>query len=73
MTSANLPNGVVTTYGYDDSDRLLSIDHDLGMTSIASVAYTLNAVGNRTQRVGDLGTHSYTYDDLRGGPSTMAC
>lgn len=64
MTSATLPNGVVTTYGYDDADRLLSVDHDLGMTPIASVAYTLNAVGNRTQRVDDLGTHTYTYDDL---------
>lgn len=29
-----------------------------------AVAYTLDAVGNRTERVDDLGTHTYTYDDL---------
>jgi YD repeat-containing protein len=28
------------------------------------LAYTLNAVGNRTQPVDQQGTHSYSYDDL---------
>jgi YD repeat-containing protein len=35
-----------------------------GSTTIASVSYTLNSVGNRTQRVDQQGTHTYGYDDL---------
>jgi YD repeat-containing protein len=31
---------------------------------VAFVDYTLDGVGNRTQRVDDLGTHAYDYDDL---------
>jgi YD repeat-containing protein len=50
-----------------------------GSTTIASVAYTLDAVGNRTQRVDQQGTHSYSYDNLYRltsvtypGPSTTS-
>jgi len=66
MTSATLPSstGVVSTYTYDNADRLLGISHDKGLNTLASVDYTLDAVGNRTQRVDQLGTHTYAYDDL---------
>ena len=50
-----------------------------GSTTIASVAYTLDDVGNRTQRVDQQGTHTYSYDDLYRltsvtypGPSTTS-
>lgn len=66
MTSVTLPSstGVVSTYSYDNADRLTGISHDKGGTTLASVSYTLDAVGNRTQRVDQQGTHSYSYDDL---------
>jgi RHS repeat-associated protein len=80
MTTATLPTGtgIVSTYGYDNADRLTSISHVKGgSTTIASVAYALDDVGNRTQRVDQQGTHSYVYDDLHRltsvtypGPST---
>jgi YD repeat-containing protein len=83
LVSVDLPNGVETTYAYDDGNRLTGIEHVLGMSTLASVDYTLDAVGNRTQRVDGAGTHTYVYDDLhrltsvtyageRTGPSTGA-
>ena len=75
MTSTTLRTGtgIVTSYSYDDADRLTDIEHvKNGSTTIASVAYTLDDVGNRTQRVDQRGlarprwqgTHTYAYDDL---------
>ena len=82
MTTATLPSGtgIVSTYSYDDADRLTNIAHVKGgSTTIASVAYTLDDVGNRTQRVDQQGTHTYAYDDLYRltsvtypGPSTTS-
>ena len=65
-----LPNGVTTDYGYDTDGRLVSVDHKKGDGSrICKYAYTLNAIGNRTQVVetlpdGTTKTTSYTYDAL---------
>ena len=80
MTTATLPSGtgIVSTYTFDDADRLTNIAHVKGgSTTVASVAYTLDDVGNRTQRVDQQGTHTYAYDDLHRltsvtypGPST---
>jgi YD repeat-containing protein len=67
MTTATLPasTGVVSSYSYDNADRLLGISHVKGGSqTLAFVNYTLDAVGNRTQRVDGQGTHSYSYDDL---------
>ncbi len=67
MTTVTYPSAVdvVSTYAYDDADRLTGIEHvQGGTTTLASVDYTLDDVGNRTQRVDEEGTHSYTYDDL---------
>ncbi len=82
MTTATLPSGtgIVSTYSYDDADRLTGITHVKGgSTTLASVAYTLDQVGNRTQRVDQQGTHTYAYDDLYRltsvvypGPSTTS-
>ncbi len=47
------------------TDRLTNIAHVKGgSTTVASVDYTLDDVGNRTQRVDQQGTHTYAYDDL---------
>lgn len=67
MTTATLPSGtgIVSTYAYDNADRLTSISHVKGgSTTVASVSYTLDDVGNRTQRVDQQGTHDYEYDDF---------
>ncbi len=79
MTLVELPNGVETSYAYDDGDRLTDIEHMLGMSTLAFVNYTLDNVGNRTQRVDGQGTHVYVYDDVYRltsvtypGPSTTS-
>ncbi|MBK7127665.1 MAG: RHS repeat protein [Dehalococcoidia bacterium] len=67
MTSTTLPSGtgIVSTNTYDNANRLTGITHvKNGSTTVASVAYTLDDVGNRTQRVDQQGTHAYAYDDL---------
>jgi RHS repeat-associated protein len=67
LTSKTLPasTGVVSSYTYDTANRLTGITHVKdGSTTIASVSYTVDAVGNRTQRVDQAGTHTYAYDNL---------
>ncbi|MBK8561114.1 MAG: hypothetical protein IPL66_14270 [Dehalococcoidia bacterium] len=62
MTSTTLPSGtgIVSTNTYDNANRLTGITHvKNGSTTVASVAYTLDDVGNRTQRVDQQGTHTY--------------
>jgi YD repeat-containing protein len=76
MTTKTPPSGtgVVSSYAYDNADRLTDISHvKNGSTTLASVSYTLDDVGNRTQRIDEQGTHTYAYDDLYrftsgGGP-----
>ncbi len=82
MTATTLPSGtgIVSSFSYDNADRLTGISHvKNGSTTIASVAYTLDDGGNRTQRVDQQGTHTYAYDDLYRltsvtypGPSTTS-
>lgn len=64
LTSTTLGNGLIADRTYDNADRLLTLTNRNGGTTISSYAYTLDAIGNRTQRVDSLGTESYTYDSL---------
>ncbi|HLF79735.1 MAG TPA: RHS repeat-associated core domain-containing protein [Dehalococcoidia bacterium] len=72
LTGTTLPlsTSVTTTYGYDNADRLTSVENKKSGTAISKSAYTLNAVGNRTQLVitGASGaaveTQGYSYDAL---------
>ncbi len=66
MTTTTLPSGtgVVSSYSYDNANRLTAISHVKGGTTLASASYTLDNVGNRTQRIDQQGTHSYSYDNL---------
>jgi len=62
----NLENGTTTTYTYDVASRLTNIAHKKGSTNLATVGYTLNNVGNRTQKAVTgavpARTENYTFD-----------
>jgi len=64
MTTATLPNGVVSTSTYDNANRLTGISHVKGGTTLASATYTVDAVGNRSDRTDLAGTQTYSYDNL---------
>ena len=42
------PNGVDTTVAWDAASRLLSLDHELGLTTLSSFTYGYDARSNRT-------------------------
>jgi RHS repeat-associated protein len=47
-TQRTLPNGIITSYGYDSLNRLTHISHQQGtQLPFASYTYTLDAIGNR--------------------------
>ena len=48
-TSLTYPNGVVTSYGYDNANRLLSIDHIKTPSTIEALTYLNDAAGNRVK------------------------
>jgi len=58
-TERSLPNGINTTYSYDDTSRLLSLVH----SGISSFNYTYDGVGNRLSMTTAAGTHVYTYEN----------
>ncbi|MBI3313973.1 MAG: hypothetical protein HYZ83_07035, partial [Candidatus Omnitrophica bacterium] len=75
LVSETLPDSVKTSYDYDNTGRLISIIYerinaDNSKTHLLSYAYTLDAIGNRTQMVEKRGagtsqttrTLDYTYD-----------
>lgn len=58
-----LPNGTTVTYAYDGAAHLLNIDHRRSDGSpLLSLAYALDALGNRTSMTDDQGVHNYSYD-----------
>jgi len=61
MTHAN---GVVTNYTYDAASQLLSLSHQLGATTVDSIGYIYDNVGNRKSKADNNGTANYTYDTL---------
>src|SRR5690348_18340824 len=63
MTTVTMPNGVVGTSSYDNANRLTGISYVKSSTTLASVSYTVDAVGNRTDRTDLAGTETYSYDD----------
>jgi RHS repeat-associated protein len=54
LTGVSRPNGVSTTYNYDNANRLLALAHTLGGQNLALYQYMHDAVGNRTQAIEDL-------------------
>jgi RHS repeat-associated protein len=65
-TSVTLPNGTQTTYTYDPARQVTSILHQIASTNntINNIAYSYDAVGNRTQLSDRRGTQMYGYDSL---------
>jgi RHS repeat-associated protein len=64
MTTVTLPNGAVSASSYNNASRLTGISYVKGLTTLASVSYTVDAVGNRSDRTDAAGTQTYAYDDL---------
>ena len=65
-TALTYPNGVATTYGYDERGRVTAIDVvGSGSLEVTSFAYTLDAAGRRT-RVDEVAgtTRTYAYDSV---------
>lgn len=60
------PNGVNTTYNYDNLSRLLSVLHGAGPTLADGAKYSYDAAGNRKskQNLGNGVSESYGYDDI---------
>lgn len=59
-----LPNGVATSFAYDDAGRATDVDHVKNGTTIAAFDYTFDKLGNRTTRTSAAGTETYGYDEL---------
>jgi RHS repeat-associated protein/uncharacterized repeat protein (TIGR01451 family) len=64
QTVTTYPNGIVTTNTFDSANRLTSIIAKKGTTTLSSIAYTLDNVGNRLTMLDQDGITSYTYDAL---------
>lgn len=63
------PNGITATYGYDGAGRLTGIDQKRSdLSTVFSIAYTLDKLGNRTALSENLNgvsrQVSYIYDEL---------
>jgi len=57
---ATVPNGIVSTYTFDDTGRLLNLTHE----GTSSFDYTHDGVGNRLSMTTVDGSHGYTYDNI---------
>jgi RHS repeat-associated protein len=63
--SLEQPNGTLTSYTYDELNRLTNLTTLNGSTPVQSYALTLGPAGNRTQIVENDGTvRAYGYDEL---------
>src|SRR5207245_7927133 len=60
------PNGVNSSYTYDNLSRLLSVLHQAGASTIDGAAYTVDAAGNRTSKTDRLAgvTSNYANDAI---------
>ena len=73
LTNMALPNGITSAYTYDNANRLLDLTHSTITGTLASYAYTVDSVGNRTQATENVKqpagstqseTITYNYDPL---------
>ena len=78
MRSLSRPNGVTSTWSYDDASRLTGVTHKRGAAVVDSATYVLDADGNRTKLTTPAGDESYTLNAIDqltsvtypGGPTT---
>ncbi len=62
--SLRWPTGLLTRYGYDAANRLLTLLISRGRTTLLSVASTYDELGNRKTLADPTGLTTYTYDLL---------
>src|SRR5262249_53937258 len=48
-STLTLPNGIVTTYGYDNANQLTSLTYTLGQTTLGTLTYNYDPAGRRTE------------------------
>jgi RHS repeat-associated protein len=60
-SEVDLPNGVVSTYRYDDLNRLTNLVHQAGVTNLAVYTYQLDKTGRRTNAIEVLQQEGGTY------------
>jgi RHS repeat-associated protein len=64
LVTRTLPNGIVTTYSYDDRDNLVSIQHVKDGAVLSSVTYVRQGIGEPTKIIREDGTYvEIEYDD----------
>lgn len=63
LTSITRPNSINSTMTYDNNSFLTQYLHKQGSTTIESLVYTRDQIGNRTSLTTSRGTQSYTYDN----------
>jgi RHS repeat-associated protein len=64
MTSSLLPNGVSVSRNFNNANQLQSIIATKSATTLSTVSYGLDNVGNRLSRTDGSGTANYSYDEL---------
>src|SRR5579859_1586372 len=65
-TSLTRPNGVDTSYSYDNLSHLLSVAHQASGTTLDGASYTYDAAGNRLSKTNLYAnvTSNYSYDNI---------
>jgi len=63
-TSMTYPNGVNTSYSYDNLNRLLNLSATKASTTITNFTYSYDAAGNRLTKQQPDYTETYGYDPL---------
>lgn len=58
------PNGVTSTWVYDNASRLTGVTHQRGSTVVDSASYVLDADGNRTRLTTPAGIENYTLNAI---------
>ena len=64
MLSRGAPNGVTSSYGYDGLDRLTSLMHTAGATTLNGNLYTYNDAHNISSWTTQSAQRAYTYDTV---------
>jgi YD repeat-containing protein len=59
--TVTLPNGIVTTWRYDNLNRLTNLTHQAGTTNLATYSYQLHSTGRRTNATEILRQETGTY------------
>ena len=58
LTSRTLANGLVSTYQYDDLNRLKQLTHSKGVNTLADIQYQFSDVNSITKTIDNYGIHN---------------